>query len=53
MKDIQLNEVDQEKQLMTRVTQRNGCVNVTVPENAGRKYTGLSKDELMTISTAG
>ncbi|KAF4111384.1 4F2 cell-surface antigen heavy chain [Onychostoma macrolepis] len=54
MKDVELNEVDQEKQLMTRETQKNGCVKVTVPENAGVKYTGLSKDELMKItSTAG
>ncbi len=50
MKDVELNEVVQEKQLMTRETQKNGC---PVPEKAGRKYTGLSKDELMTISTAG
>uniref|UniRef100_A0A671P7D1 4F2 cell-surface antigen heavy chain-like n=1 Tax=Sinocyclocheilus anshuiensis TaxID=1608454 RepID=A0A671P7D1_9TELE len=59
MKDIELNEVElnevgQETQLMTRETQKNGCVKVTVPENAGVKYTGLSKDELMKItSTAG
>ncbi|XP_016335115.1 4F2 cell-surface antigen heavy chain [Sinocyclocheilus anshuiensis] len=54
MKDIELNEVGQETQLMTRETQKNGCVKVTVPENAGVKYTGLSKDELMKItSTAG
>lgn len=54
MKDIELNEVDQEKQLMTRETQKNGCVKVTVPEDAGVKYTGLSKEELMKMtSTAG
>ncbi|XP_043099342.1 4F2 cell-surface antigen heavy chain-like [Puntigrus tetrazona] len=54
MKDVELNEVDQEKQLMTRETQKNGCVKVTVPEKAGAKYTGLSKDELIKItSTAG
>uniref|UniRef100_A0A673H7M0 Zgc:158423 n=1 Tax=Sinocyclocheilus rhinocerous TaxID=307959 RepID=A0A673H7M0_9TELE len=54
MKAVELNEVDQETQLMTRETQKNGCVKVTVPENAGVKYTGLSKDELMKItSTAG
>ncbi|XP_052417533.1 4F2 cell-surface antigen heavy chain-like [Carassius gibelio] len=54
MKDVELNEVDQEKQLMNRETQKNGCVKVTVPENAEVKYTGLSKDELMKITnTAG
>uniref|UniRef100_A0A673H9D1 4F2 cell-surface antigen heavy chain-like n=1 Tax=Sinocyclocheilus rhinocerous TaxID=307959 RepID=A0A673H9D1_9TELE len=54
MKDVELKEVDQEKQLMTGQTQINGCVKVTVPENAGVKYTGLSKDELIKIaSTAG
>ncbi|XP_059381325.1 4F2 cell-surface antigen heavy chain [Carassius carassius] len=54
MKDVELNEVDQEKQLMNRETQKNGCVKVTVPENAKVKYTGLSKDELMKITnTAG
>ncbi|XP_077083813.1 amino acid transporter heavy chain SLC3A2-like [Siphateles boraxobius] len=51
MKDVELKEVDQAKQLMTR--ENNGCVKVTVPENAGVKY-GLSKDELIQIAgTAG
>lgn len=51
MKDVELKEVDQAKQLMTR--EINGCVKVTVPENTGVKY-GLSKDELIKItSTAG
>ncbi|XP_073693372.1 amino acid transporter heavy chain SLC3A2-like [Garra rufa] len=54
MKDVELKEMDPEKQLMTRETQKNGCVKVTVPENAGVKYTGLSKDELIRIAgTAG
>ncbi|KAK7176981.1 hypothetical protein R3I93_001046 [Phoxinus phoxinus] len=48
MKDVELKEVDQAKQLMTR--ENNGCVKVTVPENTGAKY-GLSKDEL--IQSAG
>ncbi|KAK9972162.1 hypothetical protein ABG768_025488 [Culter alburnus] len=51
MKDVELKEVDQAKQLMTR--EINGCVKVTVPENTGVKY-GLSKDELIKIAgTAG
>ncbi|KAK2913541.1 hypothetical protein Q8A67_001940 [Cirrhinus molitorella] len=54
MKDLELKEMDQEKQLMTRETQKNGCVKVTVLENAGMKYTGLSKDELIKVAgTAG
>ncbi|RXN21475.1 4F2 cell-surface antigen heavy chain-like protein [Labeo rohita] len=54
MKDVELKEMDQEKQLMTRETQKNGCVKVTVPENSGAKYTGLSKDELIKVAgTAG
>ncbi|KAK7171027.1 hypothetical protein R3I94_001052 [Phoxinus phoxinus] len=47
MKDVELKEVDQAKQLMTR--ENNGCVKVTVPENTGAKY-GLSKDELIQIA---
>ncbi|NP_001073552.1 uncharacterized protein LOC790938 [Danio rerio] len=47
MKDIELKEVDQTKQLMTR---ENGCVKVTVPENTAVKYTGLSKDELVKVA---
>ncbi|XP_039515831.1 4F2 cell-surface antigen heavy chain [Pimephales promelas] len=51
MRDVELKEVDQAKRLMTR--ENNGCVKVTVPENAGVKY-GLSKDELIQIAgTAG
>ncbi|XP_051757259.1 4F2 cell-surface antigen heavy chain-like [Ctenopharyngodon idella] len=51
MKDVELKEVDQAKQPMTR--EINGCVKVTVPENTGVKY-GLSKDELIKIAgTAG
>ncbi|XP_057182946.1 4F2 cell-surface antigen heavy chain-like isoform X4 [Triplophysa rosa] len=50
--------MDQEKQPMTRKTttanEKNGCVKVTIPEDTGVKFTGLSKDELMKIAgTAG
>uniref|UniRef100_A0A8C2HG29 Zgc:158423 n=1 Tax=Cyprinus carpio TaxID=7962 RepID=A0A8C2HG29_CYPCA len=31
---------------------RDGCVKVTVPENAEAKYTGLSKDELIKMASA-
>ncbi|XDV18953.1 hypothetical protein PO909_024541 [Leuciscus waleckii] len=51
MKDVELKEVDQAKQLMTR--ENNSCVKVTVPDNTAVKY-GLSKDELIQIAgTAG
>lgn len=58
MKDIELNEMDQEKQPMTRETttakEKNGCVKVTISEDTGAKFTGLSKDELIKIAgTAG
>nr|AAI59203.1 Slc3a2 protein [Danio rerio] len=58
MKEVELNEMDQEKQPMTGQTptgtEKNGSVKVKVPEDAEVKFTGLSKEELMKVAgTAG
>ncbi|XP_059358405.1 4F2 cell-surface antigen heavy chain-like [Carassius carassius] len=58
MKEVELNEMDQEKQPMTGEsptgTEKNGCVKVIVPEENEVKFTGLSKEELMKVAnTAG
>uniref|UniRef100_A0A671NIQ7 4F2 cell-surface antigen heavy chain-like n=1 Tax=Sinocyclocheilus anshuiensis TaxID=1608454 RepID=A0A671NIQ7_9TELE len=58
MKEVELNEMDQEKQPMTGETltgtEKNGCVKVKVPEDTEVKFAGLSKEELMKVAgTAG
>ncbi|KAI4895738.1 hypothetical protein NFI96_024039 [Prochilodus magdalenae] len=54
MKEVELNELDQEKQPMTGETpagtEKNGCVKVKVPEDTELKFTGLSKEELMRVA---
>ncbi|KAL0188407.1 hypothetical protein M9458_015506, partial [Cirrhinus mrigala] len=54
MKEVELNEMDQEKQPMTGETptgtEKNGCVKVKVPEDTEVKFTGLSKEELMKVA---
>ncbi|KAI4874389.1 hypothetical protein NFI96_013694 [Prochilodus magdalenae] len=61
MKDVELNEVDPEKQPMTGgdtgngdagspVTEKNGSVKVKIPEEKESKFTGLSKEELMKVA---
>ncbi|XP_067302464.1 amino acid transporter heavy chain SLC3A2-like [Pseudorasbora parva] len=54
MKDVELNEMDQEKQPMTGETptgtEKNGSVKVKVPEDTEVKFTGLSKEELMKVA---
>jgi len=61
LKDVELNEVDQEKQPMTggdtgngdasspTVTEKNGVVSLKIPEEES-KFTGLSKDELIKVA---
>lgn len=59
MKDVELNEVDQEKQPMrggdanhdaiSPVTEKNGVVKVKIPEEE-TKFTGLSKEELLKVA---
>lgn len=58
MKEVELNEMDLEKQPMTGETptgtEKNGSVKVKVPEDTEVKFTGLSKEELMKVAgTAG
>ncbi|XP_064209026.1 amino acid transporter heavy chain SLC3A2-like isoform X1 [Anguilla rostrata] len=63
MKDVELNEVDQEKQPMTdgeagngdgispTSTEKNGIVKVKIPEDGTAvKFTGLSKEELLKVA---
>ncbi|XP_007248112.2 4F2 cell-surface antigen heavy chain [Astyanax mexicanus] len=54
MKEVELNELDQEKQPMTGETpagtEKNGCVKVKVPEDTEVKFTGLSKEELLRVA---
>ncbi|XP_063059210.1 solute carrier family 3 member 2b [Engraulis encrasicolus] len=62
LKDVELNEVDQEKQPMTggdtgngdasspTVTEKNGMVSLTIPKDQESKFTGLSKDELIQVA---
>lgn len=60
MKDVELNEVDQEKQPMTvsetgnndaisPVPEKNGIVKLKIPEEE-TKFTGLSKEELIKVA---
>ncbi|KAL6470186.1 hypothetical protein MHYP_G00213050 [Metynnis hypsauchen] len=61
MKDVELNEVDPEKQPMTGedtgngdtsspVAEKNGSVKVKIPEEKESKFTGLSKEELLKVA---
>ncbi|XP_066575131.1 amino acid transporter heavy chain SLC3A2 [Amia ocellicauda] len=65
MKEVELNELEQEKQPMTGAGdgvageagsptsaggEKNGCVKVKVPEEAEPKFTGLSKEELLKVA---
>ncbi|XP_076829126.1 amino acid transporter heavy chain SLC3A2-like [Brachyhypopomus gauderio] len=54
LKEVELNELDQEKQPMTggtpTGTEKNGCVKVKVSEDTEVKFTGLSKEELMRVA---
>ncbi|XP_030638338.1 solute carrier family 3 member 2b [Chanos chanos] len=62
MKDVELNEVDQEKQPMTAgetangdatsptITEKNGSVMLKIPEENETKFTGLSKEELLKVA---
>lgn len=60
MKDVELNEVEQEKQPMTEgeagnnyaispVSEKNGIVKLKIPEEES-KFTGLTKEELMRVA---
>ncbi|TRY57534.1 hypothetical protein DNTS_023484 [Danionella cerebrum] len=60
MKDVELNEVEQEKQPMKQseagnnyeispVSEKNGIVKIKIPEEES-KFTGLSKEELMKVA---
>lgn len=54
MKDVELNEVDPEKQPMTGDGQassgeKNGSVKLKVPDEEAN-FTGLSKEELMKVA---
>ncbi|MCI4377383.1 hypothetical protein PGIGA_G00202960 [Pangasianodon gigas] len=50
MKEVELNEMEQEKQSMNTDTEKNGCVKVKVPEEKEVKFTGLTKEELMRVA---
>ncbi|XP_036381431.1 4F2 cell-surface antigen heavy chain-like isoform X2 [Megalops cyprinoides] len=62
LKDVELNDLEQEKQPMTGVdasnadgisptgTEKNGCVKVKIPDEEESKFTGLSKKELMEVA---
>lgn len=50
MKEVELNELEQEKQAMNTDTEKNGCVKVKVPEEKEVKFTGLTKEELMRVA---
>ncbi|XP_062391952.1 solute carrier family 3 member 2b [Sardina pilchardus] len=62
MKDVELNEVEQEKQPMTAgdagngdassptSTEKNGAVKVKMADETETKFTGLSKDELLKVA---
>lgn len=50
MKEVELNELEQEKQSMNTDTEKNGCVKVKVPEEKEVKFTGLTKEELMRVA---
>lgn len=62
LKDVELNEMDQEKQPMTANetgngeavsptgTEKNGSVKVKIPDEKESKFTGLSKEELLRVA---
>ncbi|KAI5096762.1 solute carrier family 3 (amino acid transporter heavy chain), member 2b, partial [Silurus meridionalis] len=56
MKDVELNEVEQERQPMTTgngdasLAVKNGEVKVKIPEENESKFTGLSKEELLQVA---
>lgn len=50
MKEVELNELEQEKQSMNTDSEKNGCVKVKVPEEKEVKFTGLTKEELMRVA---
>lgn len=50
MKEVELNELEQEKQSITVDTEKNGCVKVNVSEESELKFTGLSKEDLMRVA---
>ncbi|XP_062341547.1 solute carrier family 3 member 2b [Osmerus eperlanus] len=62
LKDVELNEMDQEKQPMTADetgngeavsptgTEKNGSVKVKIPDEKESKFTGLSKEELLRVA---
>ncbi|KAM9500250.1 amino acid transporter heavy chain SLC3A2-like [Clarias gariepinus] len=50
MKEVELNEPEQEKQSMNIDTEKNGCVKLKVPEEKEVKFTGLTKEELMRVA---
>lgn len=58
MKDVELNEQDQEKQPMTAengaansaLAVKNGAVKVKMPDEGESKFTGLSKEELLKVA---
>ncbi|XP_064407912.1 amino acid transporter heavy chain SLC3A2 [Latimeria chalumnae] len=53
MKDVELNEMDPEKQPMNTAagnTETNGCVKVKVPDEQEVKFTGLTKEELLKVA---
>lgn len=50
MKEVELRELEQEKQSMNTDTEKNGCVKVKVPEEKEVKFTGLTKEELMRVA---
>ncbi|XP_017348740.1 solute carrier family 3 member 2b [Ictalurus punctatus] len=58
MKDVELNDVDQERQPMTAgngdansaLAVKNGIVKVKIPDEKESKFTGLSKEELLQVA---
>lgn len=62
LKDVELNEMEQEKQPMNAGetgngeavsptgTEKNGSVKVKIPEETESKFTGLSKEELLRVA---
>ncbi|MCJ8740670.1 hypothetical protein PDJAM_G00061640 [Pangasius djambal] len=58
MKDVELNEVDPERQPMTTgngdansaLAVKNGIVKIKIPDEKESKFTGLSKEELLKVA---
>lgn len=58
MKDVELNEVDPEKQPMTAangdassgLAVKNGIVKIKIPDEKASKFTGLSKEDLLKVA---